>query len=418
MATGELTQDGRARFLADGGTMPLLGLGVWQVPDGPECVNAVRWALDAGYRHLDTAQAYGNEASVGKALKESGLDRDQVFITTSGIGLVPEGRELSIRSARPGDCILVSGTIGDHGVAIMSVREGIAFDTDLVSDCATLIGLTRTMLEACPAIRAMRDPTRGGVASVLNELAAASRVGVRIDEASIPVRPEVRAACAQRGIGKDVLNGLCKKAGVVAARHGSLAYVYELPNAAHALAFVGRDLQDRRIRAAYFGDDHIAKKMHELAGKVGGVLPFHHELVQLLHRILAGVAGNGAHQFFQNFRAHRSDQLKHDFGGKLVATAGDGLIHDGERVTHGTVAGLGENGKGKITVEQLLLHTSGLIADNAEADYRDGPEKAFQRIDALKPVAEPGSKFIYSDVNYITLGRLVEHLAGMPQEEH
>ncbi|MEC3953746.1 aldo/keto reductase [Nocardia sp. CDC153] len=82
MTSDELTPDGRARVLADGGALPLLGLGVWQVPDGPECVNAVRWALDAGYRHIDTAQAYGNEASVGKALRDSGIDRGEVFITT------------------------------------------------------------------------------------------------------------------------------------------------------------------------------------------------------------------------------------------------------------------------------------------------------------------------------------------------
>ncbi len=77
-----VTEDGTARVLADGSKLPLLGLGLWQVPDGPDCVNAVRWALDAGYRHIDTAQVYRNEASVGKALKESGLGRDEVFITT------------------------------------------------------------------------------------------------------------------------------------------------------------------------------------------------------------------------------------------------------------------------------------------------------------------------------------------------
>lgn len=82
MTVEELTPDGRARVLADGGTLPLLGLGVWQVPDGPECVDAVRWALEAGYRHIDTAQLYGNETSVGTALKESGLERDEVFVTT------------------------------------------------------------------------------------------------------------------------------------------------------------------------------------------------------------------------------------------------------------------------------------------------------------------------------------------------
>jgi 2,5-diketo-D-gluconate reductase A len=82
MATGAVTADGRARVLADGSQMPLLGLGVWQVPNGPDCVNAVRWALDLGYRHIDTAQAYRNEESVGRALRDSGVPRDEVFITT------------------------------------------------------------------------------------------------------------------------------------------------------------------------------------------------------------------------------------------------------------------------------------------------------------------------------------------------
>jgi diketogulonate reductase-like aldo/keto reductase len=82
MAGAAVTQDGRARVLADGNEIPLLGLGVWQVPDGPECENAVRWALEAGYRHVDTAQAYGNERSVGNALRDSGVPREDVFITT------------------------------------------------------------------------------------------------------------------------------------------------------------------------------------------------------------------------------------------------------------------------------------------------------------------------------------------------
>src|SRR5271155_1308821 len=82
MTVGELTADGRARVLADGRQMPVLGLGVWQVPAGPACVNAVRWALDLGYRHIDTAQAYGNEESVGQALRDSGVAREEVFITT------------------------------------------------------------------------------------------------------------------------------------------------------------------------------------------------------------------------------------------------------------------------------------------------------------------------------------------------
>src|SRR5215207_11515875 len=82
MATAAVTADGRARVLADGNEIPLLALGVWQVPNGPECENAVRWALELGYRHIDTAQAYRNEASVGRALRDSGVPRDEVFITT------------------------------------------------------------------------------------------------------------------------------------------------------------------------------------------------------------------------------------------------------------------------------------------------------------------------------------------------
>jgi 2,5-diketo-D-gluconate reductase A len=82
MADGAVTADGRTRVLADGNEIPLLGLGVWQVPNGPECENAVRWALELGYRHIDTAQAYGNEESVGRALRDSGVSRDEVFITT------------------------------------------------------------------------------------------------------------------------------------------------------------------------------------------------------------------------------------------------------------------------------------------------------------------------------------------------
>jgi hydrogenase expression/formation protein HypE len=125
---------------------------------------------------------------------------DQVFISTTGVGLVPEGRSLSIRGARPGDRVLVSGTVGDHGIAIMSVREGIEFETVLESDTAPLNGLTEAVLRACPGTRCMRDPTRGGLSSALNELASASGVGVELDEATIPLRPEVRGACEMLGL--------------------------------------------------------------------------------------------------------------------------------------------------------------------------------------------------------------------------
>src|SRR5262249_38623895 len=111
---------------------------------------------------------------------------DQVFITTTGLGLVADGRSLSAGAAQPGDRVIVSGRIGDHGMAIMSVREGLEFETALESDTAALHGLTETMLAASAGIRAMRDPTRGGVSSALNEIALASGVGVDLVEAAIP----------------------------------------------------------------------------------------------------------------------------------------------------------------------------------------------------------------------------------------
>ncbi|HYP97585.1 MAG TPA: hydrogenase expression/formation protein HypE [Polyangiaceae bacterium] len=125
---------------------------------------------------------------------------DGVFITTSGVGMVPAGRALSIANARVGDALLVSGPIGDHGVSILSVRDGIDFETSLLSDCAPLHHLTRAMLEIAPKIRCMRDPTRGGLSGVLHDIARHSRVGVWIDEARVPVRAEVRAAADMLGL--------------------------------------------------------------------------------------------------------------------------------------------------------------------------------------------------------------------------
>ena len=125
---------------------------------------------------------------------------DGVFITTTGVGVVPPGIHISGERARPGDCILVNGSVGDHGMAVMSQRESLAFGTDLVSDTAALHGLVAAMIAAVPEIRVLRDPTRGGLATTLNEIANQSGVGMLIAEAAIPVLPQVEAACEFLGL--------------------------------------------------------------------------------------------------------------------------------------------------------------------------------------------------------------------------
>src|SRR5512141_2400938 len=125
---------------------------------------------------------------------------DGVFITTTGFGVVPPGIDISGNRARPGDAILVSGTIGDHGVAIMSLRENLSFETTIQSDTAALHGLVEAMIDAVPTIRCLRDPTRGGLGTTLNEFARQSDVGMVIREAAIPVKPQVNAACEFLGL--------------------------------------------------------------------------------------------------------------------------------------------------------------------------------------------------------------------------
>jgi hydrogenase expression/formation protein HypE len=125
---------------------------------------------------------------------------DQCFINTAGIGLARHSLRLSADQARPGDLIVLSGTIGDHGMAVMSLREGLGFETEIASDSAPLHGLVSAMLETGAEFRCFRDPTRGGLASTLNELARASGVGMVIEEEKIPIRPPVRAACEILGL--------------------------------------------------------------------------------------------------------------------------------------------------------------------------------------------------------------------------
>ena len=125
---------------------------------------------------------------------------DQVYVNTAGVGLVPSGVDIRPDRARPGDVVIVSGPIGVHGIAIMSVREGLEFGSEITSDTAALHPLVAAMLAVTPDLHALRDPTRGGLATSLNEIAAASGVGVRLVEKAIPVPADVGNACAMLGL--------------------------------------------------------------------------------------------------------------------------------------------------------------------------------------------------------------------------
>ncbi len=125
---------------------------------------------------------------------------DGLFINTAGVGKVREGTDISASHARPGDVVIINGTIGDHGIAVMSQRESLNFKSPVPSDCAPLNGLTAAMLDACAEIRCLRDPTRGGLATTLHDFATQSNAGIRIDESRVPVREAVRGACELLGL--------------------------------------------------------------------------------------------------------------------------------------------------------------------------------------------------------------------------
>jgi hydrogenase expression/formation protein HypE len=142
---------------------------------------------------------------------------DRLFINTSGIGVIPEGVDISAANARPGDKIIISGNIGDHGIAVLSQREGLKFKLPVPSDCAPLNGLVAEILEASKKIRCLRDPTRGGLATTLNDFAEQSNVGILIEEDKIPVNKAVLAACELLGFDPLYIANEGKLAAVVAA---------------------------------------------------------------------------------------------------------------------------------------------------------------------------------------------------------
>jgi hydrogenase expression/formation protein HypE len=193
---GSLAVHGTLNDLAMGGAEPLFLSAAFIVEEGLPIETLRRVVASAE----QAARQAGVEIVTGDTKVVEKGKGDGLFINTSGLGRVPEGVNLSADQARPGDVILLSGTIGDHGIAILSQREGLEFEGPISSDSAPLHTLVAAMLAVTQEIRCLRDPTRGGVSSALNEIAAQSRVGMVLDEAAIPIKEEVKGACELLGL--------------------------------------------------------------------------------------------------------------------------------------------------------------------------------------------------------------------------
>jgi len=193
---GKLAVCGTVNDLAVGGAKPLYLSCAVIVEEGTSVDLLRRVALSMA----ETAGNAGVRIVTGDTKVVQRGACDKLFITTTGIGVIRKGLGLGVDTARPGDVVLVNGLLGDHGAAILCARGDMALDTLIESDCACLHGLIETLLAAAPAIRFIRDPTRGGLATVLNEIADASKVAIEIEEAATPIREQVKAFCEILGL--------------------------------------------------------------------------------------------------------------------------------------------------------------------------------------------------------------------------
>ncbi len=194
---GSLAVHGTVNDLAACGARPLALATAFILEEGFPVESVWEVARSAG----EAATRVGVPVVTGDTKVVDRGKGDGIFVITTGVGVVPEGVDVAPARARPGDVIVINGFIADHGIAIMSVREGLAFETTLQSDSAPLHDLVAAVLEVARGqVHVMRDPTRGGVATALNEIARVAGVGIELDEASLPVRPEVQGACELLGL--------------------------------------------------------------------------------------------------------------------------------------------------------------------------------------------------------------------------
>jgi hydrogenase expression/formation protein HypE len=193
---GELAVYGTVNDLAMTGAQPLFLSAGFILEEGltMETLGELTTAFAAACERANVQVVTGDTKVVNKG------HGDGLYINTTGIGLIPPEVAIAPGNAQPGDAVIVSGTVGDHGMAIMSVREGLEFETQIVSDTAPLHELVETMLAASNEIHCLRDATRGGLSAALNELAKSSQVGITFEERLVPLRPAVKAACEMLGM--------------------------------------------------------------------------------------------------------------------------------------------------------------------------------------------------------------------------
>ncbi|MBU0967040.1 MAG: hydrogenase expression/formation protein HypE [Proteobacteria bacterium] len=235
---GELAINGTINDLAMRGAKPIcLSLGlILEEGFALDDLKRVILSIQGACRKADVPVVTGDTKVVPKG------KGDKIFINTSGIGLVDRGIQISGKNARPGDVVILSGSMGDHGITILAQRAGISLQGNLRSDTMALHRLVQQMLAAAPgAVHTLRDPTRGGVATSLNEIAEAARVAIELDESAIPVKPEVGAACEILGMDPLYLANEGKCLALVAPEHADrlLELMRSLPEGVDA-AVIGR----------------------------------------------------------------------------------------------------------------------------------------------------------------------------------
>lgn len=194
---GELAVNGTVNDLAMAGAVPQFLTAGFIIEEGLEMatLGAIVQRMAAAARRADVQIVAGDTKVVERG------HGDGLYINTAGIGVVPSGvPRIGPDRARPGDKVIVSGTIGDHGIAVMSVREGLEFETEIESDCAPLASLARAIVDTSGRVHVLRDPTRGGLAATLNEIARQSKVSIVVEERQVPVKPQVQAACELLGL--------------------------------------------------------------------------------------------------------------------------------------------------------------------------------------------------------------------------